>query len=283
MSWQLFTAISVAGLSISIILQRLLLYKDKLNPFAYAVYFQFLVGVVISVFAIFHGFRLPGIEKVWVPAVAAFLFFGAGHIVYAKTLQKLEASVFAVFFATHAVWVMCVGVLFLHETLTLWQLVGALLIFASVTLVVKNFRHFSLNQGSALGLLTGLLFGLAISSWSYVGRHTDGLSWAALSFIGSALVSLALRPKILTHLRPLFRPATQSRLLLLSIFYAIGSVAMLFAYQHGSFALVSPLRQTGIMVTVLLALLLLPAERINIPRKLTAALVCSLGVLLLLL
>ena len=55
---------------------------------------------------------------------------------------------------------------------------------------------------------------------------------------------------------------------------------MLFAYQLGTFAIVSPLRQTSIIVTVLLALLLLPAERNRIGRKLLAAALCTLGVAL---
>ena len=55
---------------------------------------------------------------------------------------------------------------------------------------------------------------------------------------------------------------------------------MLFAYKYGTFAVVSPLRQTSIIVTVLLALILLPKERNRIPRKITAAALCMIGVLL---
>lgn len=281
MTWQAYTAISVLGLSVSIILQRVLMHKDKLDPVAYAVFFQGLVGIIISVCLLFNGFSLPNWQHWWWAAIIALLAFGIGHIIYAKTLQRVEASVFSIYFATHAIWVMLLGILLFNEVLTTLQVLGAILIFASVGIVVNHVRHFKFDAGALLGLLTGLLFGIAITSWSYVGRHTDGISWAAASFVGSACVSLAFNPKIVRRMRPLFAPQVISRLALLGLFYAIGSVAMLYAYRTGTLSEVSPLRQTGIVGTVLLALVLLPAERVNISRKIVAAAVCSVGVVLL--
>jgi uncharacterized membrane protein len=55
---------------------------------------------------------------------------------------------------------------------------------------------------------------------------------------------------------------------------------MLFAYKKGSFSIISPLRQTGIIVTVLLALAFLPQERNRIWRKMLAAIICATGVVL---
>jgi drug/metabolite transporter (DMT)-like permease len=280
MSWQLLTIISVISLSISVILQRILVHKDKTDPFAYAVVFQGLVGVLLMAIAIFIGFKLPGIETVIIPAIISTIFFGIGHIVYAKTLQKVEASAFSVLFATQAVWIMILGIVLLNETITGLQIVGTVLIFASVGLLVKNVSAVFKDKGIWLGLLTGLMFGIAIYAWSYVGRHTDTFSWAAISFIGTASVAFMVHPKSIRKMKPLLKPNVLLNLVLLAIFYGIGSLAMLFAYKEGSFAIISPLRQTSIIVTVLLALALLPQERNKIRRKILAALICAVGVVL---
>lgn len=281
MTWELYTAVSVLGLSISIILQRVLIHKDKVDPIAYAVLFQAIVAVIISLFVVFTGFSLAGIGNYALPAAASIVLYGVGHIVYAKTLQRVEASVFSVYFATHAIWVMLLGILLFNETLTPVQAIGSLLIFASVSLVVRSTRNFRPDAGALLGLLTGVLFGLAITLWSYVGRHTDALSWAAVSFAGASLVALLCSPGAIKKMGPMVQPKVLPKLALLGIFYAIGSVAMLYAYKEGAFSLVSPLRQTGIIVTVVLALLLLPGERVRMGRKIAAAVICSLGVALL--
>lgn len=283
MTWQLFTLISVVSLSISVILQRTLLYKHKIDPFTYAIVFQAIVGILLLVFAGIHGFRLPNIEQLAAPAIVSVICFGVGHIAYAKTLQKVEASAFSVLFATQAIWTMLLGILLLHESLSFLQLLGVGLIFCSVIMLAKNIRSIFREQGTMLGLATGLLFGIAIYFWSYVGRHTDGISWAAISFVATSLVVLLARPRALLAAKPLFQMPVFGTLWLLGIFYGLGSMTMLFAYQTGSFAVVSPLRQTSIIVTVLLALLLLPKERNRVGKKLLAAAICTLGVVLIIL
>lgn len=280
MSWQLLTAISVVSLSISVLLQRLIIHRDKIDPFAYAVVFQAVVSVLLMGVALAVGFSLPHIETLLVPACIAVVFFGLGHIVYAKTLQVVEASSFSVLFATQAIWIMLLGIIFFGESLTVLQLAGSLLIFAGVALLAKNIRHLKLDRGTLLGLATGLMFGIAITAWSYVGRHTDGLSWAAISFVATALVAFLARPRTIKHIAPLMRTNVLAKLLLLGVFYGLGSLTMLFAYKYGTFALVSPLRQTSIVVTVLLALLFLRTERHTIGRKIIAAVLCFAGVVL---
>ncbi|MEO5950473.1 MAG: DMT family transporter [Candidatus Saccharimonadales bacterium] len=280
MSWQLFTAISVLTLSSSVLLQRILLFKDKTDPYAYAVIFQGLVGILLTVLAIIIGFKLPNIEKLIIPAIISVVAFGIGHIIYAKTLQIVEASAFSVLFATQAIWIMMLGIILFHESLTILQLVGSLFIFASVGLLIKNIRSLTIDKGTALGLLTGILFGIAITSWSYVGRHTDGLSWAAISFIGTAIVAFTAKPSSMHKMPPLLTGKLFPKLLVLGVLYAIGSVAMLFAYKEGTFSVVTPLRQTSIIVTVLLALLFLPGERNRLRIKLAASLICFIGVML---
>ncbi len=280
MSWQLLTIISVLSLSISVILQRILIHKNKTDPFAYAVIFQGIVGVLIMAVSLAVGFRLPGIETVIIPAVVSVIFYGVGHIVYAKTLQKVEASAFSVLFATQAIWIMILGVVLFEEGLTILQLIGSVLIFCGVGLLARNIWAIFKDKGTLLGLLTGLMFGIAITAWSYVGRHTDTLSWAAISFIMTALVALLVRPQSVRKMRPLLEPKILMILVLLAVFYGVGSLAMLYAYKEGSFTIISPLRQTSIVVTVLFALALLPQERNRIRRKILAAVVCAVGVVL---
>ena len=280
MSWQILTLISVLSLSISVVLQRVLIHKDKTDPFAYAVIFQGLVGILLMLVALIVGFKLNGIGDVLMPVIISIVAFGIGHIFYAKTLQKVEASAFSVLFASQAIWIMILGILLLNEDLSLLQIVGSILIFGSISLLAKNISLIFKDKGAFYGLLTGLIFGVAITAWSYVGRFIDPISWAAISFIMTALVSLSVRPASIKKMKPLFKSKVFATLLVLAIFYGIGSLTMLLAYKYGTFTIVSPLRQTSIILTVLLALAFLPKERNNIKRKLLAATICTLGVIL---
>ena len=280
MDWLLFTLISVFSLSVSVIFQRVLIHRDKTDPYAYVVLFQAVVGVLLTCVAIVRGFELPNIHTVLLPAALSIVFFGAGHIVYAKTLQRVEASAFSILFATQAVWIMLLGIVLLNETMTGMQIAGSVLILAGIVILTKKLRTLLADKGTLLGLLTGLMFGIAIYTWSYVGRFTEPVSWAAFSFIATSLVALAIRPRSVRKMPPLLRPNVAWKLIALGVLYGIGSLAMLLAYKTGTFALVTPIRQTSIVVTVILALTFLPAERKGVKRKLLAALVCVVGTIL---
>lgn len=281
MSWQSYIVITVLFLSVSIILQRILLHKHKTDPVAFSTVFQGLVGSLLVVPVFVNGFSVEGYESIWFFALLSILCYGIGTVVYAKTLQVVEASVFSVLFATHAIWVMVIGVMLLDESLTLLQIAGSVLIFVSVGLLVQSKRAFMIDRGTALGLVTGLLFGVAVASTAYVGREVDTLTWVMISFFGSSLVSLLVSPKSIYKIKPMLKPVVLRKLLLLGVLYTVGSVAMVYAYKYGTFSVISPLRQTGIIVTVLLALLFLKSERNRIPRKLAAAFICFAGVVLL--
>lgn len=281
MSWQFYTAVSVFGLSISIILQRLLLNKHKTDPVAYSVTFQAIVAGLLLITSIVNGFSLSGISDYSLVAIICVISYGIGTVKYAKTLQKVEASAFSMLFATHAVWVMALGIVLFDESLTSLQLLGSVLIFSSVVLLSRNISSVFSDKGTLYGLLTGLIYGIAITCWAYVGRSVDTLSWAAVSFVGSAIVSLLISPSAYKKIPPMLKGAILSKMVLLGIFYAIGSFAMLLAYKYGTLILVSPLRQTGIIVTTLLALALLKSERNRIGKKVAAALISFIGVVLL--
>ncbi len=280
MSWQILTLIGVITFSISTLLQRLLLHKDKGDPVAYTILFQGLVAVIIGVFALINGFVMPDLIRLWFPIALTVVLYGCCHLLFAKALQLLEASVFSVVIATNAFWTMLVGIIVLNEHLSVAEVAGALLIFAAVGILVEHKHPRHIDKGILLGLLAALLFGLASGAWAYVGKSSDAASWAALSFLGPALFVLAIRPSAALKLRPFLTGNTLKRLLLLGAFYSISAVCMMRAYQIGDVSLVAPLQQTSLIVTVILAIIFLH-ERDRFWQKILATATCFVGVLLL--
>lgn len=279
MAWELLTAISVVTLSISVLLQRVLLHKDKSDPIAYVVIFNGLVATFIALYALLKGFAAPDFARFWFPIAAAAFLFGAGHVAYAKTLQRVEASVFSILFATNAIWVMLFGVFLFREHIGLAHLLGTLLIFASVGMLAERSGQLKVDKGITLGLLTGLLFGLATVCWVYVGKYSDAASWTAISFGLTTLVVLITHPKAATKMKPFLESGKLTKISLLGLLFSISAVTLLTAFQSGKVSIIAPLQQTNIIVTLLLAITFLHEHK-RLWRKAAAATVCFLGVLL---
>lgn len=279
MSWQLLVAISVITFSISVLLQRTLMHEDKSDPIAYVIVFQASVGLIILAYALFFGFEMPHFRTLWFPALSSSVLYGIAHVAYAKTLQIVEASVFSVLAATRTFWIMLFGVLLFQDYIGPLQILGSLLIFLSICLLAERRNGFKFGRGIALGLLTGMLLGFAVVGWVYVGKYTDAASWTALSFLSTSLLVLIGRPRAVKHIKPFFQGKTFQRIALLGTLFAISSVTLLEAFKTGSVSLIAPLHATTIIVTVLLAIAFL-GERTRLRWKTAAAMVCFMGVLL---
>lgn len=279
MSWQFLTAISVVTFSVSVLLRRLLLHQDKSDPIAYVIIFQGLVGVLTGIYALIHGLHMPDLAKYWLPIIITILLYAAAHIVSTGAFQLVESSVFSVLFATAALWTMVAGFFLFSDRITVAQLIGVILVFASVAVLVERKGAWRLDRGTLLGLLTGVLFGLATAGWAYVGKHTDVPTWTAMSFLGPAVVVLIARPKSVLKMKPFLSGMLFTRMLLLGIIFSISSLASLLAYRDGNVNLVAALQQTGIIVTTLLGIIFLK-ERSKLFRKSIAAILCFIAVLL---
>lgn len=279
MSWQILTAIGVLTFSVSILLRRVLLHDDKSDPIAYTIVFQGLVGVITGIYALIHGFQMPDFGRYWFAILLTCLLYPAAHIISSYTLKLVEASTFAILFATSAIWTMFAGFFIYDYSFGFMQLIGIVLIFVSVLALIEDKKSLKLSRGTMLGLLSGVLFGFAVAGWAYVGKHADVPSWNALSFLGPCLFVIIARPKALLNIKPFFVGKVFIRMVVLAVIFSISGLASLSAYSTGNVSIIPILQQTGIIVTTILGVIFLH-ERNRLWHKVLAAAICFVGVLL---
>lgn len=279
MSWQLLTAVSVISISVSVLLQRILLHKEKIDPLAYIIVFNGLVASIIFAYSYIHGFKLPDFSSLWFPIMATIALYAAGNVAYAKALQVVEASIFCILFATNAIWTMAVGLVIFREHLSIEQFVGVVLIFASVAMLAERKGEIRLNRGILLGLITGVLYGLATVGWVYVSRSSEPITWTALSFAGVSLSVLLSNIKSVSNIKPLLNGGILLKLLILCFLFSISAVTLITAFQKGNVSLIAPLQQSSLILTIILAVIFL-GEKDRIWHKTAAAVVCFVGILL---
>lgn len=144
-------------------------------------------------------------------------------------------------------------------------------------LMERKRRKLQLYKSIAMGLVVGLIFGIALSMWVYVGKNSDLLSWTLMSFFGTPLVLLLIKPKIVRQAKPFFSGKLLPRMLILAIVWAVDNLASLAAYQRGDVSVNAPLLQTSAILSVLVAIVFLN-ERSRLRWKIAASVVCFIGV-----
>jgi drug/metabolite transporter (DMT)-like permease len=279
MSWQVLTVISVFTLSISILLRRILLKNSQSDPLAYVVVFQGLVGILTGIYAVYEGFQMPDLSKYGLMMLLSVSFFAAGHVISVQAFKRLEASLFSVMFATSAIWTLIFGVIVLGDRIQPVQMLGIILVFVSVAIAANVKGIKTITYDTWLGLLLGLLFGLAVATWAYVGKYVDVPSWTALSFLGPALLLLIIRPVTITRMRPYLQQRIFVRILVLATVMGVSAVTSLLAFSRGNVSIIAVLQQTSVVVTTILAAIFLNEDE-RLLRKMGAAILCFLAVAL---
>jgi drug/metabolite transporter (DMT)-like permease len=282
MTWWIFAAISVLGLSFSKIFQRMLMKEEGSDPISYSIVFEFLSAVLIGIFVVWHGFVLPPVTKLpWNFFIMAVLY-GLGTVFIFKANKLIEASEAAIITPLISIVAIVSSVTFLKESFDLKKLAGTLLILAATLLVAELKKGFVFNKGVLYALAMVVCYGLAITNDAFILHTTkDAASYTAVSFLLVGIFLVIIHPNSLGRVGDFLSTSKLCNMALLGISYSIATVAFFSALQSGAGASqMGPLNQSFVVVTVLLAAVFL-GERSNLFKKLVAAVVVLAGVLLL--
>ncbi|QQS69625.1 DMT family transporter [Candidatus Saccharibacteria bacterium] len=280
MSWEIFVIINLITASLLVPLQRLLLRNEKTEPISFIVVSQLLTGTLLIPFVLVNGFHMPDLSKYGFLVAAMFLLYSLGHYLYAYTLKRAEASIFSTLLGTSTIWVVAMGYLVLHEALNMFDVLGAVIILTSLLMLMeRKKRKIHVEKSVAMGLLVGLIFGIASSMWVYIGKHSDLLTWTMISFFGTPLIFLLIRPKLAQTAKHLISGDLLLKMLFLAVIWAVDNLASLAAYQRGNVSIIAPLLQTSAILSVIIAIIFL-GERERLRWKIVAAVVCFVGVAL---
>lgn len=282
MTWQLLLAISILGTSISTIIQKILLSKNKVDPIACSITFQLIAGIIIGLFTLMNGFKFPNLIPLIPNLILMSIFYGAGDIFSFYALQITDASEYTIIFASRALFTIVGSVLILHEKFLPSQIFGTFLIITSIVLVFWKKDKFSFNKGFIFALLAALCFGLAFTNDAFIIKSGfDVPTYLTLAFIFPALMTWLFYPKSTSKMKPLFSNQTLIKVFLFGFIYSISAIAYFTAYKVGkNSAQIAPLNQTTIIVTLLLSIIFLN-ERKDLPKKIIGAFIAFIGVLFL--
>lgn len=282
MSWQILVALSVVLYSVSVLLQRVILKESNSKPIAYSIFYQFLIGIFMAVIALFFGgIHLPNLRPLIFNLILMALFYGFSNIFIFKSLKQTEASKFTIIFSTRAFFTIFASSLLLKEFLTTKQFIGVSFIFLGVILVNLKSRKFSLGRGEFFALLGAICFGLANSNDRYLLKHFELYSYMAVCFIVPSLVMSCIYHRELEHIKLFLSKKVLKKVLLLCIFYGSAALTFFAALQIGSnSSQIASINLSSVIITVLLSIIFLK-EREIISKKLIAAIVSFIGLLLL--
>lgn len=281
MSWLFLTLISVLFVSLANILQRVLMKREKSDPYSYALIFHFLLGILNFVWALLAGSHMSLFSGNLLMLLLASALWGVTMICLFKALQLIEVSEVTILSTVRVVVIIVASLLFLHETFSTQKAIGAGIIILSTLLITSLKKGIKFNSGMMYALLMALLGGLAIVADSFNVKQYDAIYYNAVQNFLSGFFILLFYPKALKEWKHFVQPSFLDKMLPLGILSTIqGNSYLLALVTPGVTAQVGTIRQISVITTVLFAVIFL-GEKDNIIRKLVAAFSVVVGVILL--
>lgn len=254
---------------------------DKTDPYAYTIIFQSLLVFLSLPIAIIHGFYFPHVSIDSVFFVLAAIFWGAATFFIFKAMHLLQASEVKILTTAGVIVTILVSVIFLHEAFGYVKIIGTAITFIAVFMVSNLHKGFRFNKGIIFALLATSCAGIAIVLDGVNVINYDVISYSIVIDILIVAMLLTLRPKALHKWKEYVNTNFLQKMLPLGIFSALQGFAYLFALQTpGVIAQAGAIRQSSVILTVILAMIFLN-ERDNIPKKLIATILVTVGVILL--
>jgi len=279
MSWLLITLFNVVAISLSSLFQRLAMRSESSDPLLSTIFFQFFLGVIVMNFAFAQGFVWPDWSVAWPFFLLSTVLYAFGTLLFFKSIKLIEASEMIVFGGAGAVITMFCAYFFLGERLDNLQYFGAALVVLAILLIAGRGGKIVFSRGELMALLGTSFFATAVISDTWVIRTYDAISFAGLMSIFPALVLSLVYPRKLLQL-PKAILTIDKNLVIYTLLYAIGVVTFYAALGTGAMiSQVSVVARSNIILTVLLAALFI-GERNNFMLKAIAALLCTVGVVL---
>ncbi len=280
MSWFFLILLSVVIVSFANILQKSLMKDDKSDPISYSIIFAFLLGFINLVVALTFGFHFPVLHIGLVAFPIAAILWGVGTIFYFKALQLLESSEVTILASVRSLITIAASLLFLGESFSVQKLMGTVIVLFSI-FIVTNLKHgIKFNRGIFYTFGMVLFYGLAVVFDVVNLRSTDPLSYLALVNILIGIILLLIFPKAIKKMKVFASKSFLRKMLPLSAFSSAQAIAYYFALAKGPASQIAPIGQAQVIITILLAVIILK-ERDNLLRKVIAAVLVMIGVILL--
>lgn len=233
----------------------------------------------ILVVSLFFNFKFPTNIWIYVLFGIAIIFYALNDRLQTTVRKNLEVSVVSILMQLSNVFVFIWGILFFKETFMLQKAIGAILIvIANVFLFYKKGK-FVFNRYTILSFLSSIALSIAVSLDAGISGNFNLAFYAFMDLFGSAiLISLVERIKPRDMLEE-YKQGNKKAIIATGMVWGLYIFFMLRTYNSAPVTTVAPLGAVAVILNVIASYIFMK-ERNNIGKKIIAAILVILGVIL---
>ena len=253
--------------------------KTLTKPGTLTVVIQAIGTLTVLLISPLFEIKFPTDIKVYVFLGLAIIFYTISDRLNTTVRRGIEASTFSIIKQLSTVFMIFAGLLFLKETFILNKFIGAILIIISNILIFYKKGESKPNKYVTLGIIANICYTIALFLDVNISDNFNLPFYVAIS-LGLPAILIGILEKIkISDIKTEMNNGNKKAILITGIAWALSIVAQLRAYQLGSVTIVAPLCSLAVILNVIMGYLF-QKERKNISKKIIAAILIILGIVL---
>lgn len=253
--------------------------KTLTKPGALTVLLQMLSTISILLLCPFFEIKFPTDIKVYIFLGLAIIFYAISDRLNTTVRSGIEASTYSMIKQLSTVFMIFAGLIFFKEPFIITKFIGAILIILSNVLIFYKKNSGKPNKYIILGIIANIFFTVALFLDVNISDSFNLPFYVALTLgIPAILICIFERIKF-SDIKNEFMNGNKKAILITAITWSLAITVQLRAYQLGNVSVVAPLCSLTVILNVLVGYLFFK-ERENIPKKIIAALLIILGIIL---
>ena len=248
------------------------------NAAAQTVGLQLVATVSCLLLVPFFSLKLPSNPLVYLFLGLSCIFYAINNRILANVRKNIEASTISILQQSHTVLMTLAGFLLYAEEITLFKVLGIILIIGGNILVFwQRGKTQKIDKYVWLGLLAYLCNVIAgLIDVGYSKQFNLAFYTTFLYLIPATLIFITNRVKII-DIRKEFKRANKKFFFITGFCWGVAYLTLLVAYSMAEVSLVSPLASLTVFTNVIAGYIWLN-ERKNLPKKIIAAALAILGI-----
>ena len=277
-TWQFNIICSLVGIVIFYQFYKLAVRNAKRDGAA-TVLLQIIGGISVLCLLPFLPIKFPSDIKVYLLLFLACIFYGLNDRLETTSRKHLEVSVFSIIGQFSTVFLILVGLIIFKEPIVLNKILGAgLILFANIFLFYEK-GSLKLNKYILIGVLSKLLFTVAVSVDIGISRQFNLPFYIMLTFLFPAIVIFFGERIKWREVVYEYKSSSKRNYIITGVAWGLLSFFYLRSFQFGKVTTIVPIQATSVLINVLVAYFFLK-ERDHGLKKIIASILVVIGIIL---
>lgn len=253
--------------------------KSLTKPGSLTILLELIASIFVLLLIPFFEMRFPNNPLVYVFLGLSIIFYTITDRLNTTVRSGIEASTFSVINQLSTVFMIIAGVLFFKEPVIINKIIGAFFIVFSNILIFFKKGNLKPNKYVILGVISNICFSIALFLDVNNSDYFNLPLYVAIT-LGAPTILIFIFERIkFKDIKEEYENGNKKALWITAITWSLSIVSQLRAYQLGEVSIVAPLCALSVILNVIVGYFLLK-EKENLPKKIIAAILIILGIIL---